>query len=369
MVLHASPAAMGILAALGGASVLLFGLIAGVWVDRLPHRPILIASDLGRAALLATIPLAAAAHVLGLPQLYAVAALSSVLTVFFDVAYQSCLPALVEREQIFEANSKLTTTSTAAEIVGPGLTGLLVQLVTAPFAIALDAASFVFSALCVLAIRRPDPPATAHAEQHPWRDGVAGFHFLAANPALRALGIRSAIAWFFFGFLGPLYILYCIQILGLTPVELGLTIAMGGVGGILGSLLAGRLTDRLGLGPTFLAMAIGHGLTALLIPLAHGTPVMAMAYLMGSQLFGDFCFTVYFINEMSLRQTVVPADRLGRVNAAMQLASRGMVPLGSLVGGFLAAQIGVRMVLAIGIGGVLFSTLWLFGPPVRELRR
>src|SRR5436305_2656742 len=174
LVLHAGTVQMGFLTALGGASVLVFGLIAGVWVDRLRRRPLLIATDLGRAAILASVPLAAVAGVLRMEQLYAVAALAGILTVFFDVAYQSYLPTLVLREQILEGNSKLALSASIAEIAGPGVTGVLVQTITAPIAILFDAVSFLFSALMVLLIRKPEPPAEPRELEHLITETLAG---------------------------------------------------------------------------------------------------------------------------------------------------------------------------------------------------
>ncbi len=374
LVLHAGTIQMGFLSALGGAAVLVFGLVAGVWVDRLRRRPILIAADLGRAAILVSVPAAAIAGILSMGQLYAVAALAGILTVFFDVAYQSYLPALVAREQILEGNSKLALSSSIAEIAGPGLTGILVQLITAPIAILFDAISFLFSALMVLLIRKPEPPAEPREPEHLVTETLAGVRFIFREPTLRALGLRSATTFFFMGFFGPLYVLYAIQILHLRPALLGVVIAMGGVGAMVGSVVAPRIVERFGLGRTFIVASLVQGLTNLLIPLAGlvGTPgtlqVLAVACLMVPQLFGDMAFMVYGINEITLRQTVAPEHVLGRVNAGMQLLARGIWPIGSLAGGFLAAALGVRATLALAAAGVVMSTLWLVLSPLRRVR-
>ena len=370
LVLHVQPPEMGLLSGVGAASVLVFGLSAGVWVDRMSRRATLIGTDLGRALLLATIPLAAAWHALGMAQLFVVTALTGVLTVFFDVAWQSYLPSLVERDQIFEGNTKLMLTATAAEVAGPGLTGVLVQLITAPLAILFDAVSFVFSAIMVMLIRRREIKAKpVERKQHVWRESIAGLHFIAGHKVLRALALRSAVFYFFGGFFMPLYVIYAIDTLHLSPAILGLVIATGGVGGILGSAMASRITQRLGLGPTFIVMALTHGVASALMPLAHGAPLQAMWYMMGAQLFGDSAFTVYSINETSLRQMVVPRELLGRVNAAIQLASRGVLPLGAVTGGFLAGAFGVRPVMAVAVVGVILSVLLLAGSSIQSLRQ
>ena len=357
---------MGLLSGLGAASVLVFGLMAGVWVDRLPRRPILIATDLGRAAVLASIPLAAAYHVLGAPQLFVVAAVAGVLTVFFDVAYQSYLPSLVDRDQIVEGNTRLMLSATTAEVLGPLLTGILVKLITAPIAILFDAVSFVFSALMVglISARPALPPAATH--QPGWRESIAGLHFIAEHPVLRPLAIRSIVAYFFYGFAMPTYILFAIETLRLSTVQLGIVVATGGVAGILGSLFAARIVRRLGLGRTFLTTAIIQSVGFGLMVFANGPPAQAMVFLILQQLLGDSSAAIYVIQETSLRQTLVPDEMLGRVNAAMQLASRGVLPVSAVFAGFLASAIGIRPVLGIAAAGVLLSARWLVGLPIRD---
>jgi MFS family permease len=368
LVLHAGAAQMGLLSALGGAAVLVFGLVAGIWADRVRRRPILIAADLGRAAVLASIPAAAIAGVLGMGQLYAVAAVAGVMTVFFDVAYQSYLPALVERNQILEGNSKLALSSSIAEIAGPGLTGFLVQLITAPIAILFDAVSFLISALLVMGIRRREAPPARQPPEHLLAEALAGLRRIFADPVLRAIGLRSATAWVFHGFLGSLYMLYAIDILRLSPAVLGLVIATGGAGAMAGAYLAPRVERRFPLGPTFVATSAIYGLTTLLIPLAAALPALAVALLVTTQLAGDMAFMIYTINEVSLRQRVVPSQVLGRVSSGMQLLARGVYPIGALVGGGLGARVGVVTTLFVAAGGLLLSTLWLVASPLRRLR-
>jgi MFS family permease len=368
LVLHAGAAQMGLLSALGGAAVLVFGLVAGIWADRVRRRPILIAADLGRAAVLASIPAAAIAGVLGMGQLYAVAAVAGVMTVFFDVAYQAYLPALVERNQILEGNSKLALSSSIAEIAGPGLTGFLVQLITAPIAILFDAVSFLISALLVMGIRRREAPPARQPPEHLLAEALAGLRRIFADPVLRAIGLRSATAWVFHGFLGSLYMLYAIDILRLSPAVLGLVIATGGAGAMAGAYLAPRVERRFPLGPTFVATSAIYGLTTLLIPLATALPALAVALLVTTQLAGDMAFMIYTINEVSLRQRVVPSQVLGRVSSGMQLLARGVYPIGALVGGGLGARVGVVTTLFVAAGGLLLSTLWLVASPLRRLR-
>lgn len=363
LVLNAQPSEMGILAGLGAISVLAFGLVAGVWVDRVRRRPILIAADLGRAAILGTVPLAAFWHVLTMAQLYVVVALTGVLTVFFDVAYQSYLPSLVAPDRIADGNAKLMLSATSAEVLGPSLTGMLVQWITAPLAILLDALSFVFSAVMVglMGPHAEAPRGDGPAETRVLQESLAGLRFIARQPALRALAMRSIMAHFFGGLYMTVYILYALRDLGLNTTALGFTIAAGGIGGTLGSLLSAGIVQRIGLGRTFIATALINGLAGFLIPLAHGSMLEACAYLVAAQLIGDCSAVIYMINETSLRQLLAPPEVLGRVNAAMQLASRGVLPLGAVAGGFIADAVGLRSTTVIAAAGVFASVAWLAG--------
>jgi predicted MFS family arabinose efflux permease len=296
-----------------------------------------------------------------------VAALTGILTLFFDVAYQTYLPSLVEREHVLEGNSKLGMSSAGAEIAGPGVTGFLVQLITAPIAILLDSISFLISAALISSIRRAEAVMEKLGEVSA-SEAMAGLKILWQRPVLRALAGRAVLANFFGVFLGPLYVLYAIRTLGLGPALLGIIIATGGAGYMLGSIYAGRAMQRFGAGPVFIGSGVATGLALLLIPLAHGSPATAASFLVAQQLLGDSCAAIYMINEVSLRQSIVEDCYLGRVNAAMQMMVRGMWPLGALAGGALGGWIGLRATMAVAGAGLLLSCLWLVFSPVRRLR-
>ena len=364
IVLNAPASQMGFLTAVGAASVLLFGLLAGVWVDRFRRRPIMIAADVARAVILASIPIAAFAHRLSMTQLYVVIALAGICTVFFDVAYQSYLPSLVERENLLEGNSKLAMSASVAEIAGPSLTGLLVQLITAPIAILFDAISFLISAVSVLLIRKPERPYQEPAETpHP----IAGLRFVFGHPLLRPLACFSITAFFSMGFFGSLYVLYAIRELHITPAELGIAIAMGGVGSLVGATFAPAIGRRFGMGHTFIGSVLMMAGAYALIPLAQGPRPLPMIFLMVQQFFGDLAFSTYLINVLTLRQSVAPEEMLGRVNAAMQLMTRGVFPLSAIAGGVLAGTIGIRQTLTLAVAGIFAATLWLIASPLRRL--
>ena len=366
LVVKASPLQMGFLSGAGAAAVLLIGLFAGAWVDRLPRRPILIAADLGRAAVLSIIPLAAMLHRLTIGHLYLVAVASSILTVLFDVAYQAYLPSLVARQNLLTGNSRLALTESIAQIAGPGLGGILVQLVTAPMTMLFDAASFVCSAISVWLIRKPEPAPTRTPEPHIGREISEGLGASWRDPLLRALAGRATSA-FFLGFGSSLYFLFAMRELGLTAALLGIIIAIGGTSGLFGAFLAEWLVRRFGFGRTFIGSAVGIGIAMLLIPLAHGSPATCSAFLIAAQL-GDLAWPVYTISERSLRQAITPNHLLGRVNSSMHLLFHGVLPLGALAGGAIAQALGMRRALLIGAIGVLLSTMWLVFSPVRRLR-
>ena len=367
IVLGATPFPMGVLASLSGMSTLVFGPLAGLWVDRRRRRPILIAADIGRAVVLASVPLAAAFRVLHMRQLYVVAALAGILTVFFDVAYQSYLPSLVERQRVLEGNSKLALSTSMAEIVGPGLTGVLVQLITAPIAILVDALSFLWSAMMVWLIRKPELIPAPQAERRFWHEVAAGLQTVAGHPVQRAIARHAATGSFFIGFFLSLYVLYAIQYLRISPAVLGVVIAVGGAANMLGALLAGRLVRRFGVGNMLIGSMLLLGAAALMVPAAHGSVLTATVFLVAAQL-GDVGWPIYNINELTLRQAITPKDMLGRVNAVMQMLIRGVFPVGSFCGGALASAIGVRPTLTVGALGFLGSSLWLVFSPVRTLR-
>ena len=371
LTLSATPAQMGVLAALGSLPVLLIGLPAGAWIDRLRRRPVLIAADVGRALLLASIPAAALFKALHIEQLYVVALLAGALTVFFDVADPAFLPAVVPVEQLVEGNSKLGASDSLAEIAGPSFAGVLVQWLSAPFAIAVDAATFVFSALCLGAIRVREPQPARRAErQHIGSEIVEGLRMVLGHPLLRALAGTMATFTFFGNFIGTLYAIYILRALHIPPAVVGALIGLGGVGAFVGALLAEPLVRRFGLGKILIASMTFYGCTGLILPLAGGPTPVVVGMLAASQLIGDVAIAVYLINDVSLRQSVIPSTMLGRANASMQVLERGIGPAGALLAGILggSAVLGMRGTILIGVLGVIVSSLWLVFSPVRTLQ-
>jgi len=367
LTLGASPLQMGMLSGVSGASILGFGLFAGAWADRLRRRPILISADLGRALVLGTIPLAAVFHRLTMGHLYLAAAVGAAFTVLFDVSYQAYLPSLVGPGNLMEGNSKLVLTESIAGVAGPGLTGVLTQLITAPIAILADAISFLCSAVSLCLIRKPEPPPARAPERHMGQEIAEGLAATWRDPILRALVKRTAMASFFGGFFGSLYFLFAIRDLRLSAALIGVIVSVGGAASVFGAFAAERLVSRFGFGRTLIASAIAPGLGSLLLPLAHGSVAACAAVLIAAQLC-DVAWPVYTINATTLRQAITPDALLGRVNAAMHLMFHGIWPLGALAGGMLAGGCGVRCALLVGALGFLLSNLWLIFSPIRRLR-
>jgi predicted MFS family arabinose efflux permease len=355
---------MGVLSAISSASVLVFALGAGVVVDRLKKRPVMIATDLCRAGLLVLIPAASLAHLLSMTVLMTIAGAAGALTVLFNVAYQSYLPLLVEPDELLEGNRRLSMSTSTAELLGPLLTGVLVKVITAPLAILIDALSFLVSAASVWIIRKTEPaPDTSHRAA-PLPEALEGLRFIWSQPLLRALGFRSVMAFLAMGLIYPLYFLNATEVVRMGTPALGVVVALGGAGGLAGASLTGRVVARYGCGPVFFGTAVIIALAQLLIPLSSQFPRFGFICLCLQQFFGDMAWMIYIVNETTIRQSLAPPRMLGRVNSAMQLASMGMLPFGALFGGYLAKRLGIPQTLWLASVGVLLSSLWLI--PLRK---
>jgi MFS family permease len=368
VVLQASPLQMGILGTLGTLPVLLVGLQAGVWADRVRRRPLMIAADAGRALLLISIPVVAALGRLRIEHLFLVALLAGTLTVVFDIGYRSILPSLVRRDQLLDANGKLEASASIAEMSGSAIGGGLVQLFSAQVAVVCDACSFLVSALFVSAIRRPEPePAPATERQDMRREIAEGLRVILHNPILRATTANAVMASMFGNIIGATYGLFVLRELNLSPFVFGLVVASGALGGLAGAMLSERTARLFGVGPAIIGAMLIRAASQFLTPLAHGPAGVAVAFLVAGQL-GDVGWTIFNINEVSLRQAIVPDRLLGRANATIHFLSQGARPIGMLGGGVLAELLGLRPALYVASTGLLLSCLWLVFSPVRTLR-
>lgn len=370
LVLNASPVEMGLLGAFEFAPFLLLSLFAGVWVDRAYRRPVLISADVARAVLLGSIPVAALIGALRIEHLYVVGLLTGVGTVFFDVAYQSYLPVLVSREHLVEGNSKLEVSRSVAQIAGPGLGGLLVQLITAPMAVVVDALSFVASVISLLLIRQPEPAPVRRDGDAPsiWTELREGLEVVLGNPLLRSIAGCTGTSNLFSNAMMAVYVLYLTRELGLQPAAVGLIFAVGGPGALLGAVMAGSLAKRFGLGWTIIVSIFVGGLANLLIPFARGPAVVITAMLMVPAFAGGAANSIYNINQVSLRQAITPDRVQGRMNASMRFIVWGTIPIGALLGGALGQTLGIWPTILLMVLGDLVAPLWVLLSPVRRLQ-
>jgi MFS family permease len=367
--LHASPLAFSLLGVLGFLPFILFALPAGVWVDRLRRRPILIVGDSARAVLLALIPILWAAGLLQIWHLLVLSFVIGIFTVFFDVAYQSYLPALIEREHLIDGNSKLQLTVSIAQVGGPTLSGTLIAAITAPYAILADAVSFVISSVFMISMKhRENLPRQDAAEPRPqmWPQVKEGLAWVVHNPNLRAVAGCTGTSNFCSSLMFAILILYMVRSLHLTSIPASLVFAVGSAGSIAGALLANRLGKRLGVGNGIVVMAVVFSFAGLAYPLApRSFPLPVL--MAGTMLFG-FSAVAYNILQVSYRQAITPERLQGRMNAAMRWIVWGTIPLGTLAGGVIAQATALHTALWVGaiLGTPTF--LWVLLSPLRTIR-
>lgn len=395
LALNATPGEMGVLSAARFLPFLLLTLPVGVWVDRVRRRPLLIWANLGRGLLLGLVPLVAWLGGLRMIHLYVVGFLLGSMTVLFDMAYGAFLPALVTREHLLEGNSKMMTSASAAEVGGPGLGGILVQAFGAPLALLVDAASFFVSAFNLMAIRAPEtavaavagetaggageaagaagtPGAEAGAAQSRplsmWRQIVGGLRLTFGNPYLRAIAGEAATYNLFSTMVETLLALYAVRELGMSPGLLGVVLAVGSIGALIGSVLAGWAVNRLGIGPAVAAAMVLASTAPLGIPAASGSTLAVSIVLAAALFVGGIGLGASNVHVGSLRQTMTPDHLLGRVNASYRFFIYAGIPLGALLSGWLGELLGLRTALWIGAGALVFAPLWVLASPILRLR-
>lgn len=360
---------LGVMAAASALPYVFMGPLAGVIADRRHRRPILIAADVARAALLLTIPAAALFHVLSFLQILAVAFLTGTLTVAFRVADQAWLPGFVGRSRLAEGNSYIGAASGVGEFAGPSAMGALIQWLGAPIAIAFDAFSYLASAASLLALRKGEAaPERAASMPPPLSDAARALGKVRTHPLLGPIFLTLATQALFGGFFEALYEIYALNTLHLSPFALGVLITSGGFGSLAAAPLAKRITTRFGPGPVLVGTAALQGIVDLLIPAAGGPFMMAFAFLLTAQVVGDFFGTIFEIDEVTLRQSVTPDAWLGRVNGSMNFASGIFGMAGALVGGMLGSINGGHLAFYVAALGMMASTLFLAFSAVRRQR-
>jgi predicted MFS family arabinose efflux permease len=361
LVLHATPGALGVLTAAQFAPSLIVTLLAGVWADRHRRRPTLLAVNLGRAAILAVVPVLAITGNLSMPALYAVALSAGILTAQFDVTYVSYVPSLVARANVMEANAKMQSSQSVAQVAGQGVAGIVAQLLTAPGAVAVDVCSYLMAAFSLVRIRHSEPPPMARSERRGVaREAAAGLRVALGHDLLRPVMLQSAAFNLFNAVVLVVLPLHAVRTLHLSPATLGLVIAFGGLGAVAGALSAQAIGRRLQSGPS---MVLGMGFSAaafVALPLAGGGRELTIAELLAAECALGAGIALFNVHALSLRQRIVSDRLLGRVTASYRLVSWAMIPPGALLGGAAAGGIGTRLTLlcsGLGLSGctVLFA--------------
>jgi MFS family permease len=364
LVLGATPLQVGLLTATGFASAALFGLFAGVWVDRVRRRRLLIAAQLVLAVTTGSVPAAGWLGLLRLEHLFVLEAINGALTVLSTAAAQAYLPTLVGTEQLTDANAKLATSGSVTRIAGPGLGGGLVQALGAPLAILADALSFLVSAVCLMLIRAPEPPTTSAGKRGLRGEIQEGLYLLLGHRLIRPLVLSTGAYNFFAAMFVAVYTLFMVRDLGLDPAAVGSIIASGGLGGVLGGLAAGPVARRFGAGRAIVGGAILLALMHVAAPVAGGPPMATVPLLAGAGLLAQLGLGVHIVNRTSLVQQLVPAHALGRVAASQQVIGLAAVPIGAALGGLIGEGPGPRASLAIAALGTIGATVTLLRSPL-----
>jgi MFS family permease len=369
LVLDAGPGEMGLLGAAALAPYLLLSLPAGVWLDRVAsRRRVMVATDVARAVLLASIPLAYALDALSFAQLYAVAFLTGCLAVFFDLSYPTLFVSVTPRERFLEGNSLVHGSRSFSFVAGPSLGGLLVQLLSAPFALLADAVSFLGSALFLGRVRAEEPPVDQAAATSMRAQAAEGLRFIGGNAIFRPTLTAVATLNFFNSAFLALFILYATRTLGIGAGALGLVLGVAALGGICGAVIAGRVGRRLGVGRAFALGCVLFTAPLILVPLAQGPKALVLVFLFAAELISGLGVMILDVNAGSIMFALTPDRLRSRATGAFNVVNWGIRPLGALMGGALGAWIGVRPTLWIATVGALLGSLWLLPSPVLGLR-
>jgi len=366
-ILHATTFEVGSLTAIETLPFLLVGLPAGAWVDRMRRRRVLLVADVGRLIALASIPLASAVASVTLAHLFVVAFITGVFTVFFDVAYQSYLPELVDRTQLVDGNSKLAASESTAHVVGPGIGGALISWVGASTAVVTDALSYAVSFVCVIAIRTPaEVPERGENPTSLVTDIREGLRFVWHEHRIRAVAFCTSTSNLFSGVMMAVVLLLMTRELGFSGGKIGFVFAASGLGAIVGALLAPSLARRVGVGPAIVLSIAVSGTGPFLI--AGATGAAAPAMLAGGFGILECAAVAYNINQVSVRQAICPRRLQGRMNASVRFLVWGTLPLGGFIGGVLGSTIGLRSTLWVSAVGQAFAFLWLLPSPIPSMR-
>ena len=366
LVVHATTFEVGLLTTFEMLAFLVVGLPAGAWVDRMRFRWVLIVNDLVRAVALGSIPLAHLLGVLTIGQLYVVALVTGISTVFFDVAYQSYLPELVDRDALVEGNAKLQASESVSQIAGPSVGGVLIQALTAPYAVLVDAVSFLWSASWVGAIKARPPKPERKPDRHLGREIMEGLRFVLGNRLLRDIAMCTGSFNLLNNVTFAVYFILLARNLHLSAGVIGLFTSAAAVGGLLGSFVASRLARRFGQGPTILLSTLITVPAGFVMPFVHRDWTLGLLAIAQLVVWG--CGVIYNITQVSFRQGLCPPHLLGRMNATMRFLVWGTLPLGAFLGGVLGSTIGIRHTLLVAAIAGFVPVLPILFSPLRRMR-
>jgi predicted MFS family arabinose efflux permease len=368
LTLDASAGQMGLLVAAELMPALFFSLLAGVWIERSQRRRhVMIVADFARAALLASVPLAAAFDVLTFPQLYVVGFAVGTFAVLFDVSWSTLFIAVVPRRDVVEANSKLNLSRAVSFVTGPSLAGFLVQLLTGPVTLLLDAFSFLGSALFLGRIKVKEPPVERDGNGV-FRSIRDGFRFVLGDELIRPELLCAATVNLFNYVFHAIFVLYATKELGVSPGTLGVALGVGAVGGILGALVAPRLERAVGLGPSIVIGSVLFPAPLILVPIASGSELQLGLMLGAAEFFSAVGVMIFDVTAASMHFMRTPDRVRARMSATFKFVNYGIRPIGALIGGGLGTAIGLQTTLWIGVVGALAGVIWLLFSPIPRLR-
>jgi MFS family permease len=365
--LDASPFAVGALGAVGALPHLLFGFVAGAWVDRLRRRPILIAADIARCLLLLSVAFVTFRGALSVMFLVGVAFLIESCTVFFDLAYVAYVPSLMPNDRLVGANSRLEASASASQIVGPAVGGAAIRMLGAPIALLFDAISYLASAVLLTRIRTGEAAPERPEESHIVTEIREGLDFLWSNRVLRGLALANGLVNLGGYIFLSVYILYMVRNLHLDPGAIGLVLATGGGGALAGAIAAAPAKRRWGTAPVLVGSLAMFGVSGLTVPMAVLVPAIALPMIVASEVLQWFAILVFSVNAVTVRQSISPPQMLGRVNGSMRVLTFGLRTVASLLGGLLGSRIGLPATLVVGAFGMLISFLPLLNAGIADL--
>lgn len=364
--LHATAFEVALVKAAESTGALLFGLLAGAWIDRLRCRPVLLVADFARFVVLLSVPVAALLGALTLGHLYAAMFVIGSLSIWFDIAQQSYLARLLPATELVSANAKLAANRSVAALAGASTGGFLVQLLTAPVVFTLDALSYLWSGLWIRSLRHREPPPQRRPDRRLRREIAAGLRFVVRQPLLRAVAGHTATFVLWQSASGAATVVFLVREIGLSAGAIGVLSTVGLIGALVASSLAGRLTARFGQARVLVAAAVWLGPAEVII--GFTTPGWGLAWFVANMFLASLGIILVGVTEMTCRQLVCPPELLGRVNATMEFAMWSAAPLGAVLGGGLAAWLGLRETLFVSGAGACLAALWVLCSPLRRTR-